>query len=125
MKGVRKLRLRDAGLSSRPDFTNELPIQLCESAWRLVQHLARVQQPLLFGFGDAALAPALVFGDDSDAATMERRRGKQVATHCEIADVTQSSEIAVRRRNGAIRVLIWTASTHEDWKNRIVVIPFH
>jgi predicted nuclease of predicted toxin-antitoxin system len=22
-------------------------------------------------------------------------------------------------------VLIWTASTHEDWKNRIVVIPLH
>src|SRR5262245_21347716 len=55
-KGVRKLLLRDAGLSARSDFTNEFPIQLCASAWRLVLQSARVQQSMLLRLGDAALA---------------------------------------------------------------------
>ena len=81
-----------------------VPGQLRDAARGLVQQLARVEQPLFLGFGDASFATPLVLRGDSDAATMERRRGEEIATDRPVADVTQPSQVAIRRRDRAIRV---------------------
>jgi hypothetical protein len=54
---------------------------------------------VFFCFCDAALAATLILGDDSHAASMERRRVEQVAPNRPVANVAEPGKVPIRRRN--------------------------
>ena len=74
------IALLDPGLGSCSNLANVIPTQFRNAAGRLVEKLARVQQSLLLGFGDAALAATFALGRDSDATRMERCATEELAT---------------------------------------------
>jgi hypothetical protein len=104
LERCRDLPLLAAGLRSCSDLVDIAPGQLRHAARGLVQEFARLQQPLFLGFGDAPFATTLGLRGDSDSARMERRLGEEIATDRPVADVTQASEVAIGRRDRAVRV---------------------
>ena len=104
LERFRDLPLLDASAGSCPDLVDIVPGQLRHAASGLVEELARLQEPLLLGFGYATLSPAFALRGDSDAARMERRLGEEIATDRPVADVTQPSQVAIGRRDRAVRV---------------------
>src|SRR6185312_13349945 len=58
-------------------------------------------------FGDAPFATTLGLRGDPDAARMERRLGEEIATDRPVADMTQPSQVAIGRRDRAVRVSLF------------------
>jgi len=82
------LPLPDSGLSSCSNFANIVPGQFRQAARRLIQELARLQEPPFLGIGHAPLSPAFALRGDSDAVRMERRLAEEIATDRPVAHVT-------------------------------------
>src|SRR5438270_451950 len=82
---------------------DDLPGQLRVGAWKLIQQLARVEQLLFLRFGDPSVPAPPVLRHDSQASTMKRSRGEQLASDRPVADVTQPGQVPVCCRNRSTR----------------------
>jgi hypothetical protein len=86
---------------------NDVPGQLRVAAREIVQPFARVEQLLFLLIADPPIAAPLVLRNDSKSAPMERVALSRSRPIGPAADVTESSQVPIGRRNcptGATRL---------------------